>query len=357
MELSELKQLYASRRREFSWIDLSRQDLTGWNLSGIILRESNLEGAILTDINLTNARLPKAQMNGVNLRNANLSGAKFAGASLRYADFTGAILTGTDFRGADLSYACFASAHLEQTEFQSAKLEGVDWGEHEPAQISDMLSEHPIPETKPPLPAPRPFREKWRYRPQDLLTANQKFALSPWLWLGFVGLSYIYQGFYCAQFAKGVYFALALLVVGISPCLWLFGAYWLYPAGLVSLILFTTLDIFILAFGSIVMVFAVNGAKKYRAILDKQPPTLSPAVWRDGISLGLGAIVFITLFRSLLVQPATVGFVGAGALASIAGAIGRDLLGSLPTTALMRWVLVGWSAWLGLIVGMVLGLG
>jgi hypothetical protein len=353
MELDELKQLYAGRRRQFSYLDLSYKNLSGWNLSGIILKDSNLEGAILTNINLSSARLPQAQMNRVNLRNANLTGAKLHSASLRHADFTGANLTGTDLRKADLSYACFASAHLDQTLFQDANLEGVDWGEHQPPELIPAPIESATPEAK--TTNPPPFREKWPYRPEDLLTPNQKLALSPWLWLGFVVMSYVYQGFYCMQFAKGVYFLLGIMLAGTAPCLWLFNIYWLYPAGLVALIFFSTLDIFIIAFATIVMIFSINGAKKYRSILDKQPPTLSRAVVRDGITLGMGAVLFISLFRSLLIQPATVTFVIAGAISALSGGISQYILRSRRTPPLRRWAMVGGSAWLGLLLGLGLG--
>jgi hypothetical protein len=80
--------------------NLSGANLSGADLSGAILSGANLSGA-----NLSGADLSGAYLYGADLRGANLSGADLSSTILTDVDFTAAILTDVDFSGADIPFS------------------------------------------------------------------------------------------------------------------------------------------------------------------------------------------------------------------------------------------------------------
>ncbi len=111
LEAQALLDAYSNGRRDFVKKDVSSQDLTKANISGINFQNSrliklNLQGADLSSSDLTNCDLRQAI-----LRNANLGRCYFASANLEAADL----------RGADLSYANF-----KDTKFKGANLCGAN---------------------------------------------------------------------------------------------------------------------------------------------------------------------------------------------------------------------------------------
>ncbi len=345
MELAEFQRLCAHGKREFPWIDLRGQDLSGMNLGNTILREANLESAILVGVNLQNARLPKANLQRANLRGADLSCAKLRGANLRGADLSGANLTGADFRSSDLTGANLDGAILGYTNFCDAILTGVEWGTADrtqgifasPPDAIETAIEAIVEtaQTTPSNTLPE-FQEKWSYKPEDLLTIEQKLALSPIVWLMFVGACYLYQGFACFSFLKQGFNWLFAGLAGTSPLLWLMSPriYWSYPALLLGMMLFTSWDIFSFLFAAIALVLSFRGVIRYRSLLDKvqvpsfgqMPPQFQRRVIRDAVTLSSVMVVFITLFRSLFVQPAVAVFLLSSAMAAISGAIALNLM-------------------------------
>jgi hypothetical protein len=374
MELEELKRLYAGRRREFSWVDLRLKDLTGLVLENIVLRDSNLELAILVGTNLKNARLPKANLNGADLHGANLAGARLVKATLCGANLTRANLTNADFRDANLESACFDQAVLTNTVFIGANLAGVDWGsadltgaifdQHDRgdsdlnAKIAEIIADTVISQ-----PASIPeFKEKWQYKPEDLLTVPQRISLSPLLWLGFIFAGYFYQGFFASNFLKQGYSLLLISLAILSPSLWLFstGWYWLYPLVILLIIFVTSFDWFSFFFMTIVLPLSLFSAVKYRSILDRVQFTTLGAmsnqfrtqVIRDGLALGLGAVSFITIFRSLFIQPGVVVFWLTGVMTATAGAIATDLWRRQGGNGRMILGILLGISWLGIAVGL-----
>ena len=85
----------------------TRTDLSGADLSGVILMDanlhrtdfsnSNLERSFLSDSDLSNARLTNSNLYGAFLDGANLSGANLTDADLSGADFRNTNLSGTEF--------------------------------------------------------------------------------------------------------------------------------------------------------------------------------------------------------------------------------------------------------------------
>ncbi|MGD9317803.1 MAG: pentapeptide repeat-containing protein, partial [Anaerolineae bacterium] len=135
--------------QDYSGYDLSGLDLRNANLSRAILRGTELQGttlvqSILTEADLRNARLPEADLSRADLRNARLEEADLRGARLVCANFRGASLEGTrlddkwaaiadlltsgngagqDLSGADLSQAGLDGAGLVKANLPKANLD------------------------------------------------------------------------------------------------------------------------------------------------------------------------------------------------------------------------------------------
>jgi len=373
MELAEFQRLYANRKREFRWIDLRGQDLTGMHLANTVFIESNLDSAILVGVNLQNARLPKANLQRANLSGADLSYAKLKSANLRYANFSGANLTGADFSSADLTAANMNGAILVKANFTNAILTDIDWGTADRSEavfstetnqiaiaVEEIIAEAQIA----PSNALPEFQEKWHYKPEDLLTAEQKLALSPALWLAFVFVCYLYQGFASFSFLKQGFSWLFAVLSFTSPLLWLMSPtiYWGYPALLFGIILFTSFDIFSFCFAAIAFTLSFRRTIPYHSILDKvqvtsfaqMPPNFRRKVIRDALALGGGAVIFMTIFRSLFVQPAVVVFLLSSAIAAMSGAIATNLLRTQKQASpLITLTVLLLTSWLGGIMGLI----
>jgi uncharacterized protein YjbI with pentapeptide repeats len=101
-------------------LENKRLDLTKVNISGFNLVQFKLKG-----FNFTGADLTEANLFGADLTEANLRGADLTGASLYKADLTGADLTGADLTGADLTGANLTGADLTEANLRGADLTGA----------------------------------------------------------------------------------------------------------------------------------------------------------------------------------------------------------------------------------------
>ncbi|MBS9389804.1 MAG: pentapeptide repeat-containing protein [Dolichospermum sp. WA123] len=116
---------------ENKYIDLTRVNLSGFNLvefklkgfyfTGADLTEANLIGADLTGANLTGANLTKAK-----LTEANLTKAKLTEANLFRANLTLANLTKAKLKEANLTEANLTEANLTEANLTKANLTGAD---------------------------------------------------------------------------------------------------------------------------------------------------------------------------------------------------------------------------------------
>lgn len=111
--------------------DLSRAELAGANLTGAklyraILVEAKLDSAILIDAKLINADLRKASLYNALLTGANLLRADAREANFGLSDLTGARLNETDLRGADMSGANLTGATLRDTKLEGALFTNVN---------------------------------------------------------------------------------------------------------------------------------------------------------------------------------------------------------------------------------------
>lgn len=108
-------------RVDWSYCDLSGQDLSDLNLGYGKLAGASLTGADLTASNLAWATLTGADLSGATLGAANLEYAKLAGASLAGADLADSYLAWANLTRADLS-----GAHLAGSRFINADLTEAD---------------------------------------------------------------------------------------------------------------------------------------------------------------------------------------------------------------------------------------
>jgi uncharacterized protein YjbI with pentapeptide repeats len=112
----QLKSTASYQQRDLAGIELSGNDMTGWDFNSQNMPYSNLPGSILSHANFANANLGQSSLNNstlneadftrANLANAylyssNLTNAKFTEANLMNVDFNGAIIVDADFSSAD----------------------------------------------------------------------------------------------------------------------------------------------------------------------------------------------------------------------------------------------------------------
>ena len=102
-------------------------DLTGAVLTGAYLTGADLTGADLTRANLIEANLTRADLIGANLTRAYLIGANLTRAYLTEADLTGADLTQANLTGANLTGANLRGADLTGADLTGAYRLEPDW--------------------------------------------------------------------------------------------------------------------------------------------------------------------------------------------------------------------------------------
>jgi uncharacterized protein YjbI with pentapeptide repeats len=112
-------------------LDLTKVNISGFNLVQFKLKGFNFTGADLTEANLFGADLTEANLRGADLTGASLYKADLTGADLTGADLTGANLTGADLTeanlfGADLALADLTGAYLTEADLTEANLKGAD---------------------------------------------------------------------------------------------------------------------------------------------------------------------------------------------------------------------------------------
>jgi uncharacterized protein YjbI with pentapeptide repeats len=132
MQAQELLERYRRGDRNFSHVDLSGANLSGFNLrevdfTGAYLAEANLSWAFLNQAKLSGANLRRADLRNASLNNADLNGVILSGANLSKADLRLAQIQASDLNwaileDADLGGANLEAAKLDQVNFERAKL-------------------------------------------------------------------------------------------------------------------------------------------------------------------------------------------------------------------------------------------
>lgn len=86
---------------DFSYANLSGQDLRNVRLTGIDLSHANLSGADLSGANLQGVDFSHARLDGVRLSGAQITGCDFTGVDLHSVDFSNARVTGSKMSDAE----------------------------------------------------------------------------------------------------------------------------------------------------------------------------------------------------------------------------------------------------------------
>ena len=127
---AQLKSTKSYKEKNLSGINLSNNDLSGWDFNGQNLWKARFQqGTTLTNTDFTDADLTSAYFGGAILTNAmfkgaNLTSASFKGATLTNADFTDAIVNGTNF----YNTVGFTKAQLKSTKsYKEKNLSGVNF--------------------------------------------------------------------------------------------------------------------------------------------------------------------------------------------------------------------------------------
>ncbi|MBF0354602.1 MAG: pentapeptide repeat-containing protein [Alphaproteobacteria bacterium] len=111
-----------SRGVEGGRATLSRQNMSGCDLSGAILTQADLTYCRLTGAECSEARLDGADLRYADLAGADLTEAVLGASRLRHVNLEGATLKGANLRGADLSGADLRGADLEGAQLQGATM-------------------------------------------------------------------------------------------------------------------------------------------------------------------------------------------------------------------------------------------
>ena len=107
-------------------LDLTKVNISGFNLVQFKLKGFNFTGADLTEANLFGADLTEANLRGADLTGANLTGADLTEANLRGADLTGAKLTGAKLTEANrLEPDWITKVLLTEADLEGAILTGA----------------------------------------------------------------------------------------------------------------------------------------------------------------------------------------------------------------------------------------
>ncbi len=123
---NEWRRKSPGERPQLSGEDLSEMDLTGVNLGEADLTDAELFSTDLTEANLKMADLGKADLSGAVLTGAALYKANLAGACLIEADLSGANLGAADLREADLRGTKLLGADLDEADLKKANLIEAD---------------------------------------------------------------------------------------------------------------------------------------------------------------------------------------------------------------------------------------
>ncbi|MEA5471935.1 pentapeptide repeat-containing protein [Spirulina sp. 06S082] len=125
MKAKELLERYEAGERDFSGVDLSKENLSGAVWTGDGFGDENdypVGGAILRGINLSHANLTQVRLDGVDLREANLQGANLETALMTFADLSDANLSEAVLFRTSLSRAILKRTNLKKASLRQATI-------------------------------------------------------------------------------------------------------------------------------------------------------------------------------------------------------------------------------------------
>lgn len=118
---SKMGQANAARDKlyDLRMCDLSNQDASGYDLSGVIMTKTNMAGTKLIESYFSKGYLHDSNFDGADFTNGIIDRASFKNSSLRGAIFANAVLTGTSFEGADVENADFTEMAIGEYDLRN----------------------------------------------------------------------------------------------------------------------------------------------------------------------------------------------------------------------------------------------
>mmetsp|Transcript_10045 Transcript_10045/g.11739 ORF Transcript_10045/g.11739 Transcript_10045/m.11739 type:complete len:242 (-) Transcript_10045:84-809(-) len=139
---SKIGQANAARDKlyDLRQCELSGQDASGFDLSGVIMTKTNLSKAKFVESQFSKAYLHDSNFDGADFSNGIIDRASFTGSSLKGTVFTNAVLTGTSFDGADVENADFTDAYIGSFDIRNLCKNPTLKGENPTTGIDTRLS-------------------------------------------------------------------------------------------------------------------------------------------------------------------------------------------------------------------------
>lgn len=118
---SKMGQANAARDKlyDLRQCNLSGQDASGFDLSGVIMTKTDLSNANFKEAQFSKAYLHDSNFEGADFTNGIVDRASFKGSSMKGAVFQNAVLTGTSFEGADVENVDFTDAYIGDFDIKS----------------------------------------------------------------------------------------------------------------------------------------------------------------------------------------------------------------------------------------------
>jgi len=118
---SKIGQANAARDKlyDLRQCNLSGQDASGFDLSGVIMTQTDLSKANLKEAQFSKAYLRDSNFEGADFTNGIVDRASFKGSKMNGVIFQNAVLTGTSFEGADVENADFTDAYIGDFDIRS----------------------------------------------------------------------------------------------------------------------------------------------------------------------------------------------------------------------------------------------
>jgi len=113
--LKDIRQKHLLGQKDFKRLNLSRENLSGANLSELNFKHTDFSYANLQGANLTNANLTKCNFKGANLKGANLTKAVFDDSDFSQSNLMGATLVNCHGRNSNFEKAHLNDSNLSQS--------------------------------------------------------------------------------------------------------------------------------------------------------------------------------------------------------------------------------------------------
>ncbi|NCS84221.1 MAG: pentapeptide repeat-containing protein [Cyanobacteria bacterium] len=140
MNADEMLRLYDQGQKDFSQVNLSREDIIQANLTQIDFTRADLNWANLSGSDFSGANFSRADLTHTRMISAKLIGVNLTNADLSYADLSWVNLNGANLSNVDLSHGNLSKSSLANTNFKHIKKPVQDIIKSELPKDIDLLA-------------------------------------------------------------------------------------------------------------------------------------------------------------------------------------------------------------------------